>query len=73
MLNTRFFTNEDDPLYEQPANESSIFAALKNRSRAYVTTAPLFQNKRVMVDRKERIEEIRDFKMMNKSMLTLFR
>jgi hypothetical protein len=73
LVNARFLTNEYDPLYEEPANDSSLLIALKNRNRAYITTAPMLQSKRVMIDRKERIDEIRDFKEMNKSMLTTFR
>ena len=70
---TRFMTHEDDPLYDDSIENKSMFGSVKNRSRAYVTTAPLFKKKQAIVDRKERINEIRDFKAMNKSMLTLFR
>lgn len=37
-----------------------------------MTTAPISQKRREMADRKERVEEIRNFKEMNKSMITLF-
>jgi len=66
-------TYEDDPLLEQSVEDRSGFNSSKTRSRAYVTTAPIFKKKRIMMDRKERVEEIRDFKQMNKSMMTLFR
>jgi len=70
----RFFSQEEyDPLLQNSTlGEQEFLTNANNRSRAYVTTAPL-HNKRVMVDRKERVDEIRDFKNMNKSMLTLFR
>jgi hypothetical protein len=70
---SRFFAQDDyDPLFQVTTmEENDLFEIMKNRSRAYVTTAPL-RNK-ITVDRKQRIEEIRDFKQMNKSMLTLFR
>ena len=63
---------DDDPLNRPSLDDPRFLEIMKNRSRAYVTTAPLFQKKRMMIDRKERIEEIKDFKEMNKSMFTLF-
>lgn len=72
---SKFFAqDDDDPLLQKTTLEENDFLeAMKNRSRAYVTTAPLIQKNKITVDRKQRIEEIRDFKQMNKSMLTLFR
>ena len=70
---TKFFLQEDDDPLNRPSLDDPRFAEIiKNRSRAYVTTAPIFQKKRFMVERRERIEEIKDFKEMNKSMFTLF-
>lgn len=70
---TRFLMqDDDDPLNRPSVGDSKFLGALQNRSRAYVTTAPIFQKRRMMVDRKERIDEIKDFKEMNKSMLSLF-
>lgn len=70
---TKFFSQEDDDPLNRPSLDDPRFTDLiKNRSRAYVTTAPIFQKKRMMVERKERIEEIKDFKELNKSMFSLF-
>ncbi|CAI2375228.1 unnamed protein product [Moneuplotes crassus] len=72
MYPSKFLSYEEDPLYDKSIESQTFFKSHHDKSRAYVTTAPLFKNKRAMLDRKERIEEIRDFKEMNKSMLNMF-
>ena len=67
-LSKYFAQDSQDKLYKLNQASSNI---ISNEQKRTAATA-FYIKKRMLIDRKERIDEIKGFKEMNKSMLTLF-